>query len=120
MRTCMRFSTNLERSPLHVHRVGKFFSFSSASSFTTALSFWLWFSARQMSILFLPKHLLSIFYTHIPQVQFGVILLKSVLLLCLPVISLLSLHIHFYNMTPSHSNLRTFNTAAISGDRNIL
>jgi hypothetical protein len=53
-----------------------------------------------MSILFRPKHLLSIFYTHIPQVQFGVILLKSVLLLCLPVISLISLHHPFLQHDP--------------------
>ena len=35
--------------------------------------FWLWFPSRQMSILFRLKHLFSIFYTHIPPVQFDII-----------------------------------------------
>jgi len=53
-----------------------------------------------MSILFRPNHLLSIFYTHILQVQFDVILFKSVPLICLPVISILSLHHPFLQHDP--------------------
>jgi hypothetical protein len=47
--------------------------FSSPSSFTEALYFWLWFPSQQMSILFLPNLLFSIFDTLVPQAQFEII-----------------------------------------------